>query len=213
MGSLITDVAYFRGIIAGFALAAPLGPVAVLCIRRCIARGQIEGILAGMSAALADTLFGAAAGLGITIISAFIATHETVLGFVGGATVLVVGIVTYRTPVCSVTGEVQVSTLRQDMAAAFTMAITNPATMLGAAGIFAAFGPVDLRTQPIKAFWLVFGVFCGSMLWWITLSAITRALKDKFLDRGLARLNHISGAVIAISGAAVLAATAFRAFK
>ena len=121
-----------------------------------------------------------------------------------------VGIITYRTPVCQVTGEVQVQSLGRDMLTAFTMAIANPATMLGAAGIFAAFGPVDLKAEPIKAFWLVFGVFTGSMLWWSILAVTTGTLKQKFVDGGLLRLNKISGAVIALSGAAVLATVAYR---
>ena len=76
MGFAITDIAFVRGIVAGFALAAPLGPVAVLCIRRALARGRLECVLAGLGAAMADTIFGAVAGLGITFISSFVLRHE-----------------------------------------------------------------------------------------------------------------------------------------
>jgi arginine exporter protein ArgO len=210
---LITDIAYLRGIIAGFALAAPLGPVAVLCIRRALALGRLQCALAGIGAAAADTVFGAVAGLGITFISDFVIAHEALIGLLGGAIVLGTGIVTYRTRVCAVTGEVQVQSLRRDMLAAFTMAIPNPATMLGAAGIFAAFGPISLKAEPIKAFWLVFGVFCGSMLWWTILGITAGTFKDRFVDGGLRRLNKISGAVIGVCGGAVLATVIYRILK
>jgi len=210
MGHLITDLAFVRGLIAGFVLAAPLGPVAVLCLRRAVARRRLECVLAGMGAALADTLFGAAAGLGITFIAEFIKDHELLIGFLSGVIVIVVGVMTFRTPVCQVTGEVKVQSLGRDMLTAFTMAISNPATMLGAAGIFAAFGPISLEAEPIKAFWLVFGVFCGSMLWWLILAIAAGTFKQRFVDGGLHRLNRISGVVIAVCGAAVVAVVAWR---
>jgi threonine/homoserine/homoserine lactone efflux protein len=185
--------------------------VAILCIRRALARGRIECIIAGFGAALADTIFGAVAGLGITFISSFVVAHEIVIGLLGGMIVLAVGIATYRTPVCHVTGTAQVQSLRRDVATAFTMAITNPATMLGAAGIFATFGPVDIGTEPIKAFWLVFGVFTGSMAWWIILSMAVGTLKQRFVDGGLLMLNRVSGAVITLSGVAVMVTVTYRA--
>jgi arginine exporter protein ArgO len=89
------------------------------------------------------------------------------------------------------------------------MAITNPATMLGAAGIFAVFGPINLQQEPIKAFWLVAGLFAGSAGWWLVLAFAVGTLKQRFVDGGLLRLNKISGAVITASGAAVLVAVAY----
>lgn len=208
----ITDIAFLRGLIAGVALAAPLGPVAILCIRRGLARGQIEGFLAGMGAALADTIFGAVAGLGVTFIFTFVLEYETLIGLIGGVILLAVGVLTYRTPVCPITGAMQVQSLRRDIATAFTMAITNPATMLGAAGIFAVFGPINIDEEPVKAFWLVAGLFAGSAGWWLVLSALTGIFHERFVDGGLLRLNKISGAIITVSGAVVLTLVAWHGF-
>jgi threonine/homoserine/homoserine lactone efflux protein len=206
----ITDIAFLRGLIAGIALAAPLGPVAILCIRRGLVRGRIECFVAGLGAALADTVFGAVAGLGITFVSSLVMEYETVIGTLGGLILVAVGALTFRTPVCHITGAVQVQSLRRDVATAFTMAITNPATMLGAAGIFAVFGPIDLKTEPFKAFWLVAGLFAGSAGWWLVLGLAVGTFHEKFVDGGLARLNKLSGAVIGVSGALVLAVVAYR---
>jgi threonine/homoserine/homoserine lactone efflux protein len=209
----ITDVAFIRGLIAGVALAAPLGPVAVLCIRRGLARGRTQCFLAGLGAAVADAIFGSIAGLGITYISSLVMEYESLIGIVGGVVLLIVGTGTYRTPVSHITGEIQVQELWRDIMAAFTMAITNPATMLGAAAIFAVFGPIDLHTQPIKAFWLVAGVFGGSAGWWLILSQAVGTFRQRFVEGGLPRLNKICGIIIAACGAAVLAGVGYHGIK
>ena len=204
------DIAFVRGAIVGFALAAPMGPVAVLCIRRALARGSVQAFIAGLGAALADMAFGAVAGLGLTVISAFVLDYQMLIGLVGGVMVLALGISTYRTPVLLNEGAVVVKSLRRDFAAAFTMAITNPATMIAAAGVFAAFGPVDMATAPSTAFWLVLGVFAGSAAWWLILAAAATTMRGRFIKSGLPWLNRISGSIIALSGAAVLTLTVVR---
>ena len=62
------------------------------------------------------------------------------------------------------------------------MAITNPATMGASAGLFAAFGPVDMHISiACGAFWLVAGVFSGSALWWLMLVGGVGFIRDGFL--------------------------------
>ena len=200
--------AFVRGAVVGFALAAPMGPVAVLCIRRALARGLIQAIIAGLGAALADMAFGAVAGLGITVISASVLNYEVFIGMIGGTLVLAFGVITYRTPIVLTNGTVAVKSLRRDFAAAFTMAITNPATMIAAAGLFAAFGPIDAYTAPVAALWLVTGVFMGSAAWWVILAGVVATLRGRFIANGLPWLNRISGSVIGFSGALVLIAVA-----
>ena len=204
------DLAFVRGIVVGFALAAPMGPVAVLCIRRGLARGRTQAFITGLGAALADMSFGAVAGLGITVVSTFVHDYEKVIGLLGGLLVLVLGITTYRAPVVTINGHIMVKSLRRDFAAAFTMAIANPATMIAAAGVFAAFGPVDMYTAPARAFWLVVGVFTGSAAWWLILAFIVTTLRDRFIKSGLPWLNKTSGSIIALSGVLVLAVTAVK---
>jgi len=204
------DLAFVRGVVVGFALAAPMGPVAVLCIRRALTRGALQAFIAGLGAAVADMTFGAVAGLGITVVSTFILNYEITIGLVGGIIVLAMGLSTYRTPVVVIQGSVMVKSLRRDFAAAFMMAIANPATMIAAVGVFAAFAPVDMATAPARAAWLVIGVFTGSAAWWMILAVVVTTLRDRFLKTGLPWLNRISGGMIAFSGALVLVATVLK---
>jgi threonine/homoserine/homoserine lactone efflux protein len=198
------DLAFVRGLVVGFALAAPMGPVAILCIRRALTCGRLQAFGAGMGAAFADMIFGAVAGLGITVISSFIMNYQTAIGLVGGVVVLAMGITTYRTPVVMTNGNVVVKSLRREFAAAFTMAMTNPATMIAAIGVFAAFGPIDIQTSPARAFWLVAGVLTGSAAWWLILAGVAATMRGRFVARGLPWLNRVSGSIIALSGAVVL---------
>ena len=207
----ILQVAFIRGLVAGFALAAPMGPVAMLCVRRALAKGRLQALAAGSAAAVADMIFGAAAGLGITVVNTFVTNYQMIIGAIGGVIVLITGIITYRSPIAITNGEVQVQSLRRDAITAFTMAITNPATMGAAAGLFAAFGAIDVDIDPAGAFWLVAGVFAGSMLWWIILVGAVGFIREGFLRRGLTRLNKVFGAIIAASGIAVLVTVAIRA--
>jgi threonine/homoserine/homoserine lactone efflux protein len=207
------DLAFVRGCLVGFALAAPIGPVAVLCIRRALARGFTQAVIAGVGAAFADMFIGATAGLSLTIISTFVLDNQIFIGLVGGLLVLGLGITTYRAPVQLTNGAIVVKSLRRDFVTAFSIAITNPATMIAGAGVFAAFGPIDIYTAPVTAFWLVTGVFMGSVVWWVFLSGAVTALRARFVNVGLSWLNRISGSIIAILGVIVLAATALSLIK
>jgi len=205
------DLAFSRGFAAGFALAAPIGPVAVLCIRRALTCGRTQAFIAGLGAAFADMIFGAIAGLGISAISGFVLDYEMIIGLFGGLIVVALGFVTYRTPVIVTEGRIQTKSLRRDFATAFTMAITNPATMIAAAGVFAAFAPVDMYTETARAVWLVTGVFAGSAAWWLILALFVGSHRARLIKTGLQWLNKISGSIILVSGVLILAVTIWKA--
>lgn len=204
------DFAFVRGLVAGIALAAPVGPVAVLCMRRALSAGWMRAFIAGLGAAVADMIFGAVAGLGIGVVTTFVLDHDVSIGLTGGLIVLGVGVGTFRTPVARADGTAEPSFIGRDFAATFSMAITNPATMIAAAGIFAAFSPIDMYTAPTAATMLVAGVFVGSAVWWLILSSVVGTFRGAFIKRGLPHLNHISGAIIALSGAGVLIVAALK---
>jgi threonine/homoserine/homoserine lactone efflux protein len=206
MSFTLFDFAFVRGLVAGFALAAPVGPVAVLCIRRAISVGRLRAFIAGLGAAVADMIFGAVAGLGISAVTTFVLDHEIAIGFTGGFIVFAVGVGTFRTPVARAGGNTVQESIRGDFVVTFSLAITNPATMIAAAGIFAVFAPIDMYTAPTTASMLVVGVLVGSAVWWLILSGLAGTFREAFLERGLPHLNHISGAIIALSGAGVLIA-------
>lgn len=170
------------GLIVGLALAAPVGPVGVICIQRAIAQGRWPAVAAGLGAAVADAIFGAIAGLGLVLIQAFIEDYQTTFTLVGVIILLYLGIDTWRKPPVPGEGDASPATMAQDFATTFSLAIVNPATMFAAFGLFAAFGPVDASSRPIAAGLLVGGVFIGSTAWWLFLASITVALRQRVIN-------------------------------
>ncbi len=199
---------FLRGLAIGFALAAPLGPVGLLCIRRALAVGRSAAFVAGLGAAAADTLFGAVAGLGLTMISSFLLSHQASIRLFGGSFLLFVGL---RACLSRLDEGVPLSgggTLLRDFFATFLLTLSNPATIIAALGVFAALGAIGLD-DPAAASLLILGVFFGSSLWWLILSAAAGAVRSRCTPQRLTLLNRLSGLLLALTGSDILAMLAF----
>lgn len=194
------------GALIGLALAAPVGPVGVLCIRLAMTQGRWAATAAGMGAAGADAIFGAIAGLGLILVQNFIAENQMALGLIGGLIVIGLGVSTLRTSAIFDDRPMTLMSLSKDFATTFSMAITNPATMVAAFGLMAAFGPIDMDEGPYAGARLVTGVFLGSALWWLALASIAVALRQR-ITRHLAWINKFSGWLFIVFGALLVART------
>lgn len=194
-----------KGIVVGFVIAAPVGPVGLLCIRRALADGRIAAFVAGLGAAVADTFYGAVAGLGLSLVADFLFDHRLALSIIGGLFLLFLGWRAWRTPIvfCTETPQVHMGLFR-DFTATLFITLTNPATILAFMAVFASMGAVRLAEHTGEATLLIVGVFVGSALWWLTLSAMASAVRHKFTDQWLHHLNQISAGLLFLSGAAVL---------
>ena len=195
---------FLRGLAIGFALAAPVGPVGVLCIRRALAEGRHAAFVAGLGAAFADTIFGAIAGLGLTMVSSFMLSHQTTIRLTGGIFLIVVAVRGWRDRECAKPTEFKGGGLARDFVSTFLITLSNPATILAALGVFAALGAIGLD-DPAAASVLVLGVFLGSTLWWLLLSAAAGAVRSRFSPRSLRLLNRGSSLVLGLTGCAILA--------
>ncbi len=186
-----------RGIIIGFAVAAPVGPIGVLCIRRTLTDGRAAGLVSGLGAATADALYGCIAGFGLVFISDFLISQGTWLRLIGGAFLLYLGMRTFLARPAEGAVSSQGDGLAAAYASTFFLTLTNPLTILSFAAIFAGLGVGSARGNYISAATLVLGVFLGSALWWLILSGATGLFRDRFSLGGLRWVNRISGAVIA----------------
>jgi threonine/homoserine/homoserine lactone efflux protein len=195
---------FLRGLAIGFALAAPVGPVGVLCVRRALADGRHAAFIAGLGAAFADTFYGAVAGLGLTLISSFLVSHLFALRLGGGSILIGLGWRGVRSkqpfepqPNCG-------PGLLRDFVSTFLITLTNPATILASMGVFAALGAHENR-DPTAALVLILGVFGGSTLWWLILSAAAGAARSRLSPRWLELLNRGSGVLLVLCGLGILA--------
>lgn len=199
-----------RGLLIGFSVAIPVGPIALLCIRRTLAWGRPAGIATGLGVAIADASYAAVAAFGLTAISGSLQAHSDLLRLVGGSFLLWLGWKAVSAPL--VVPE-QVEAPSRGKLAGMTVStvgltLTNPITILSFAAIFAGFGFGGTAGNDGAAR-LVLGVFLGSMAWWIVLSSLTNALRDRLTPTWLTRLSRAAGIVIAVFGVVAIA-TAIR---
>lgn len=185
-----------KGLIIGFSIAAPVGPIGVLCIRRTLASGRLTGLLSGLGAATADAFYGSIAAFGLTFISNFLFQQQLWLRLVGGGFLCYLGFRTILAkPSHLDTNENRASYLNA-YGSTFFLTLTNPLTILSFAAIFAGLGLVTENCSYATAGLMVLGVFLGSAGWWFILSGLTSLFKARLNPTILKWVNRISGAII-----------------
>lgn len=194
-----------KGIVIGFCIAAPVGPVGLLCIRTSITHGRLRGLASGLGAATADAIYGLVAALGVTTVTQLLVAHRSAIQTVGGTFLLILGArLALARPATKAADETKRGSHHGAYAATFLLTIANPATILSFIGIFAGIGISVDRSGP-AAVLLVNGVFLGSAFWWILLSAAASWLGGRLHPERLRLVNILSGIAIAAFGAWQLA--------
>ena len=186
-----------RGMIIGFSIAAPVGPIGVLCIRRTLAEGRAYGLASGLGAASADAFFGTIAALGLTLVANFLAEQQAWLSLIGGSYLLYLGFTTFRSKPAERSAEAQGKGLLGAYTSTLFLTLTNPLTILSFAAVFAGLGLAAVAGNYVAASALVAGVFIGSAAWWLTLCLLVGWLRTR-LDAGALRwVNRLAGLIIA----------------
>ena len=185
-----------RGLAVGFAIAAPVGPIGVLCIRRTLADGQAAGLLSGLGAATADAFYGAVAAFGLTVVSGFLVSQQIWLRLIGGAFLCYLGGQTLLAAPPAGEAPARVAGLAGAYAGTLALTVTNPMTILSFAAVFAGLGLGAGGRDWTAAGLLVLGVFCGSALWWLLLSSGVRLVRRRVTPEHMRWINRLSGAVI-----------------
>lgn len=206
------DVTVFlRGMVLGFSIAAPVGPIGVLCIRRTLAFGRLAGFVSGLGAASADAVYGGIAAFGLTSAARLLVGQQGWMRLAGGVFLIYLGLRTFfarpQAPGAGNDGSRQ--GLAGFYASTLFLTLTNPMTILSFAAIFAGLGLGSGGGGYGAPALMVLGVFCGSALWWLLLSGGTGLLRRFLNGGGLAWINRLSGAVILAFGAVALGAYFF----
>jgi threonine/homoserine/homoserine lactone efflux protein len=185
-----------RGLVIGFSIAAPVGPIGILCIRRTLAEGRASGLVSGLGAASADALYGCVAAFGLAFISNFLVSQQTWLRITGGVFLCWLGLKTILSKPAEQVSPVKGNGLAAAYASTFFLTLTNPMTILSFAAIFAGLGLAGTGGNYLSAGVLVLGVFTGSALWWLVLSSSVGLFRARFNPDRLRWVNRISGAII-----------------
>jgi|SRR5882672_10522980 len=191
------DLSFFcRGLVVGFSIAAPVGPIGVLCIRRTLAEGRAAGLVSGLGAATADAFYGCVAGFGLTAISELLLDRQAWLRLAGGLFLLYLGVKTFLAKPPDQGPAAVVGSLTTAYASTLVLTLTNPTTIVSFVWVFAALGLGGRASNYAAASLLVLGVFLGSALWWLLLSAGVGWLRNQFDPPKLRWVNRVSGLVI-----------------
>ncbi|HSC48217.1 MAG TPA: LysE family transporter [Gammaproteobacteria bacterium] len=191
---------FARGLVIGFAIAAPVGPIGMLVIRRTLAEGRLLGLLTGLGAAVADALYGCVGAFGLTFITSFLVGYSLWTKLIGGAFLCYLGISTFRAEPKETEGNT--SKVRYATAFASTMVLTlaNPATILSFMAVFAGLGLGMKGGDYAAACVVVAGVFTGSAIWWLMLSGGVSVVRHKLKPSAMKWINYGSGILLSIFG-------------
>ncbi len=184
----------------GFSVAAPVGPIGVLCIRRTLAEGRASGLVSGLGAATADAIYGCIAGFGLTFISSIFISQQVWLRLVGGVFLCCLGLKTFLARPVEQAASAEGNGLVGAYTSTFFLTLTNPMTILSFAAIFAGLGVASASGNYLSAGVLVLGVFVGSALWWLILSGGVSLFRARFSPQQLRWVNRVSGIIIMVFG-------------
>lgn len=196
---------FIKGLALGFSIAAPVGPIGLLCIKRTLARGWLSGVTSGAGAAVADALYGSVAAFGLTAVAALLLEARMFLQVGGGLFLLYLGYSAWRTGLAVQSAAVRAESITSSFVSTFLLTLTNPMTILSFAAVFAGLGIGGAASGYFSPALLVAGVFAGSMLWWLILCSTVNALREKLRLQQLALVNKLSGIILIVFGLMALA--------
>ncbi|HKD46671.1 MAG TPA: LysE family transporter [Rhizomicrobium sp.] len=209
-------VLVLAGVVMGLIAAVPVGPVNLICIRRSFAFGPLNGFVSGLGAALGDGVFAAITFFGLTWIAQLIQSYDPVIEVIGGALLVWFGVHAVMAPITAKVYEgdktdTGASTLVRAIVSTFVLTITNPATLIAFASMFASFRAlVGGADSFVDAEFVVAGVVGGSAGWWLALTTVIGLFHARITDNAVRVINRVSGGLVAAFGLAVLVHVAMK---
>lgn len=183
-----------KGLIIGFSIAMPVGPIGLLCIRNVLTFGVLCGLVTGCGAACADAIYGALAGFGVSAVSSFLEAHGAYIQICGALFLCYLGITTFFVKASD--DNKVVRTNSRAFLSTFLLTLTNPLTIISFAGIYAGLGIGNESSSVNNALIMTSGVFLGSLAWWFILSLTVSIFRDKMTSTSFLWLNKIAGTVL-----------------
>ena len=188
-----------KGFVVGLLVAAPMGPVNILCIQKAITRGRVAGFITGLGAALGDAVFALVAALGLTAVAAFIEENEFWFRLPGGVLLLFIAILLWRSHPHYEQGSQTSSGIFRSVVTTFVLTVTNPITLAGFATLFVAWG-MSTGLHLVNASNVVLGVLAGSSAWWAILALLVGLLHGRIEDKHLLALNRAAAIAAVVFG-------------
>ena len=197
---------FLKGLGLGFSIAAPVGPIGVLCIQRTLKKGFSSGFVSGLGAATADLFYGSLAGFGALWLGNHLVKIQTPLRVIGGGVLILLGIRAFFQKEKDAASAGSSSRLAGDYLSTFLLTLTNPITIFSFAAVYGGLGLSAGETSTWQMALLVLGVFFGSIAWWLTLSSLVSLLRGRLKPVFYTIINKIAGMVLVGFGISLIAA-------
>ena len=184
----------------GIILSAPMGPIGILCIQRTLNKGRNSGFFTGVGAATSDLFYCLLVGLGISLVTDFIADHINILQIVGSVILIVYAIyMIIHNPVSQITENLdQREDYWRDMITGFFFTLSNPLIMFLIIPLFARFG---FPLPEYKFYHVILGyifIVVGALVWWSLITFFVDKVRTHFNIRSMWLINRIIGTIILI---------------
>ncbi|WP_354011026.1 LysE family translocator [Endozoicomonas lisbonensis] len=189
---------------AGIAIAAPVGPIGLLCLRRTLNDGRLAGLASGLGAATADGLYGMIVAAGLTA-SGLLDSHAGQLSIAGGLLIAFLGMQGLRSFLKNNKNSEKAAaspaktTILAAFSTTFILTIINPMTILMFAGLIAGLNTV-VHSESGSAYWLVSGIFLGSTIWWLFLVHIALIARSRLTTAVTRWFDFASGTLLLLWG-------------
>lgn len=189
-----------RSLIIGFTIAATVGPITLLVVRRTIEHGRVYGLASGLGVAMADASYAGIAAFGLTAVTSLLVSGRVLLGVVGGIVIVLLGLRIMRSRPAGVARDVERPGLLGAFASIYGLTMTNPLTILIFAAVFAGLGFAS-GSSYVDAAIITLSVWAGSALWWVVLTGVVAWARERVSTRALVWVNRVSGAALVVFGA------------
>ena len=181
---------FFKSIVLGLSIAAPVGPIGILCIRRSIVDGRVAGLVCGLGAASADAFYGALGGFAMTSLAAWLVRGRVWMTAAGAAFLLYLGVKTFR----STAATASAASATGAYFSTFLLTLANPLTILSFTAAFAGMGAAVLGFSGVAT--MLAGVFAGSALWWLMLTGVAGSARGRLTPAVFVTINRVSGLIL-----------------
>ena len=177
-----------------------MGPIGILCIQRTLNKGRNSGFFTGIGAAASDLFYCLLVGLGISLVTDFIADHVNILQIIGSAILIVYALyMIVHNPVRQITENIdQREDKWRDAVTGFLFTLSNPLIIFLVVPLFARFG---FPLPEYKFYHVIFGyasIVLGALLWWAVITFFVDKVRSHFNIRSMWLINRIIGTIILI---------------
>ncbi len=201
---------YLTGILIGLIFGLPAGAVGVMTIQRTLRFGMKGGLITGLGSSAADCVYACIGAFGITLVSDFLLEYQLPISLIGSGLIIFMGVRLIKERASNTTGNLQESYNKpRFFLSAFCVTITNPTAILTFLFAFSWFG-ISGNEETMDRISLVAGVFAGTFLWWLVLSALAEVVRKKANHKSLRKLNRLFGVILLAFAAIVLVRTLFQ---